>query len=162
MVRGHGVKAIRDGRGLAGSFEEWLARELGRTTEAKDIEHYFKRHELQVGEALFEQGEPSDCVEILTSGCVTITRIDEQGRSIRLRRMVGQTVVGEMGFYRRVPRTADVVAEKVSVTYRLTRKSFENMRAQHPAAATAFDALIIRLLSDRVEFADREISALQS
>jgi SulP family sulfate permease len=154
------LKHLETEEASAISFEEWLARELGGATEAKDIARYFDRHELQVGEVLFEQGEPSDCVEILTSGCVTITRTDGQGRSIRLRSMVGQTVVGEMGFYRRVPRTADVVAEKVSVTYRLTRESFENMRAQHPAAATAFDALIIRLLSDRVEFADREISAL--
>jgi len=94
----------------ADSFEAWLARELGGTAEVKNIARYFKRHELQVGDVLFEQGEPSDCVEIITSGCVTITRKDEQGRSIRLRRMVGYAVVGEMGFYRRVPRTADVLA----------------------------------------------------
>jgi len=44
----------------------------------------------------------------------------------------------------------------------LTREAFKKMRAQDPTAASAFDALIIHLLSDRVEFADREISALQS
>jgi SulP family sulfate permease len=146
----------------ADSFEAWLATELGGAAEVKNIVRYFKRHELQVGDLLFEQGEPSDCVEIITSGCVTITRKDEQGRSIRLRRMVSYAVVGEMGFYRGVPRTADVVAEKVSVAYRLTREAFKRMRAQDPTAASAFDALIIHLLSDRVEFADREISALQS
>jgi len=88
-------------------------------------------------------------------------RSDEATDATRLRRMVGYTVVGEMGFYRRVPRTADVVAEKVSVTYQLTREAFKKMRAQDPAAVSAFDALIIHLLSDR-EFADREILALQS
>jgi SulP family sulfate permease len=34
------------------------------------------------------------------------------------------------------------------------------MQEQDPAAAGAFNKLIIRLLSDRLEFANREISAL--
>ena len=70
------------------------------------IAPYLERHELNVGEALFQQGEPPDSVELLASGCVAITIKDEQGRPIRLRRMMGYTVVGEMGFYRQVPRTA--------------------------------------------------------
>ena len=99
-------------------------------------------------------------VEILASGCVAITIKDEQGRPIRLRRMMGYTVVGEMGFYRQVPRTATVIAEEPSVVYRLTRESFDKMQEQDPTAASVFHKLIIRLLSDRLEFANREISAL--
>jgi SulP family sulfate permease len=74
--------------------------------------------------------------------------------------MMGYTVVGEMGFYRQVPRTATVIAEEPSVVYRLTRDSFDKMQAQDPTAASVFHKLIIRLLSDRLEFANREISAL--
>jgi SulP family sulfate permease len=74
--------------------------------------------------------------------------------------MIGHTVVGEMGFYRGVPRTASVVAEGPTVIYRLTREAFDRMQAENPTAAAAFHKLIIRLLSDRLEFANREISAL--
>ena len=148
------------GEASADSFESWLTAELGGAAEVARIASYFERHELQVDEAVFKQGEPSDCVEIVASGCVTAIRKDEQGRPIRLRRMVGYTVVGEMGFYRQVPRTATVIAEEPSVVYRLSRESFDKMRVQDPAAASAFDNLIIRMLSDRLEFADREISAL--
>lgn len=94
------------------------------------------------------------------SGCVAITIIDEDGRPIRLRRMLGHTIVGEMGFYRGVPRTAHVIAEGPTVIYRLTQKAFDRMQEHDPAAAGAFNKLIIRLLSDRLEFANREISAL--
>ena len=93
-------------------------------------------------------------------GCVAIMIIDEHGRPIRLRRMIGHTVVGEMGFYRDVPRTASVVAEGPTVIYRLTRQAFDKMQAEDPFAAAALHKLIIRLLSDRLEFANREISAL--
>jgi SulP family sulfate permease len=116
--------------------------------------------ELTNGEFLFHQGEPSDSIVLQASGCVAITIVDEHARPIRLRRMLGHTVVGEMGFFRGVPRAASVIAEGPTVIYRLTRKAFEEMQAKDPTAAAALHKLIIRLLSDRLEFANREISAL--
>jgi SulP family sulfate permease len=142
------------------SFETWLAAEFSGSGDMSRIAPYLERRELSVGEAVFRQGEPSDSVVLLASGCVAITIDDEQGRPIRLRRMLGYTVVGEMGFYRRVPRTASVIAEQPSVVYRLTREAFNAIEAADPAAASAFHKLIIRLLADRLEFANREISAL--
>ena len=46
-----------------------------------------------------------------------------------------------------------MIAEEPTVVYRLTRASFNKMQAEDPAAAIAFHMLIIRLLSDRLEFA---------
>ncbi len=142
------------------SFETWLEAEFGGSGDMSRVAPYLERHELRVGEPVFRQGEPSDSIVLLASGCVAITINDEQGRPIRLRRMVGYTVVGEMGFYRRVPRTASVIAEQPSVVYRLTRDAFNTIERDDPGAASAFHKLIIRLLADRLEFANREISAL--
>jgi SulP family sulfate permease len=142
------------------SFESWLTAEFGEGADMSRITPYLERQEVAVGECLFRQGEPSDSLVLLASGCVAITIDDEQGRPIRLRRMVGYTVVGEMGFFRQVPRTATVIAEEPSVIYRLTKTAFDQMQEKDPAAAVAFHKLIIRLLADRLEFANREISAL--
>ena len=142
------------------SFESWLQSEFGEKVEFEKITPYMERQELKSGEFLFRQGEPSDSVVLQASGSVAITIIDEHGRPIRLRRMIGHTVVGEMGFYRGVPRTASVIAEGPTVIYRLTREAFDTMQAEDPTAAAALHKLIIRLLSDRLEFANREISAL--
>jgi sulfate permease, SulP family len=142
------------------SFESWLTAEFGEGADMSRIAPYLERQEVAVGERLFRQGEPSDSLVLLASGCVAITIDDEQGRPIRLRRMVGYTVVGEMGFFRQVPRTATVIAEEPSVIYRLTKTAFDGMQEKDPAAAVAFHKLIIRLLADRLEFANREISAL--
>jgi SulP family sulfate permease len=148
--------------GTAGAhnFESWLTAELGGTANMSRIAAYLQRHERNVGEALFYQGQPSDSVELLASGQLLVTRRDEHGRQIRLRRMVGRTIVGEMGFYRNIPRSATAVAEESSVVYKLTREAFNRMHAQDPTAAAVLHTLIIRLLSDRLEFANREISAL--
>jgi len=142
------------------SFESWLTAEFGEGADMSRITPYLERQEAAVGECLFRQGEPSDSLVLLASGCVAITIDDEQGRPIRLRRMVGYTVVGEMGFFRQVPRTATVIAEEPSLIYRLTKTAFDDMQEKDPAAAVAFHKLIIRLLADRLEFANREISAL--
>jgi SulP family sulfate permease len=142
------------------SFESWLGKEFGGELDFARIARFMEREELEKGAFLFRQGEPSDSVVLQASGCVAITIIDEHGRPIRLRRMVGHTVVGEMGFYRQVPRTASVIAEVPTVVYRLRREAFDRMQAEDPEAAAALHKLIIRLLSDRLEFANREISAL--
>jgi SulP family sulfate permease len=142
------------------SFETWLQTEFGGQIDFDRIAPFMQRQELDNGQLLFKQGEPSDSVVFQASGCVAITIIDEHGRPIRLRRMIGHTVVGEMGFYRHMPRTANVVAEEPTLVYRLTRDAFDQMQEKDPAAAAALHKLIIRLLSDRLEFANREISAL--
>ena len=65
-----------------------------------------------------------------------------------------------MGFYRQAPRAASVIAEESTVVYWLSKQSFDRMEKEHPEAAAAFHELIIRLLSDRLEFANSEIAAL--
>ncbi len=142
------------------SFETWLQNEFGGAIDFDRVAPFMEKQELDDGAMVFSQGEPSDSVVFQASGCVAVTISDEHGRSIRLRRMIGHTVVGEMGFYRQVPRTANVVAEGATVVYLLTRDAFDRMQDKDPAAAAALHKLIIRLLSDRLEFANREISAL--
>lgn len=144
----------------AESFEEWLHKELGGDVDLKRLMLYFERLEFDTGEALIEQGAPADSVDLLASGGVAIVFRDEYGRETRLRRMAGQTVIGEMGFYRQVPRGAAVIAEQPSILYRLTRDAFDRMKKEDPYIASAFDRMIIRLLSDRLDFANKEIAAL--
>lgn len=142
------------------TFEGWLEAELGHSTGVRRLMAYFERHELAAGEILFREGDPPDSVDLLASGNVAITITDQHGRTARLRRMAAQTVVGEMGFYRGVPRAATVVAEEPTVLYRMTREAFDRMQSDDPGTAAAFHRLIVRVLSDRLDFANREISAL--
>ena len=148
------------GAASARSFESWLTAEFGGAADRSRVAPYLERHELAVGETLFSQGEPPDSVEILASGRLAATIEDEHGRPIRLRGMAGYTIVGEMGFYRQIPRSATVIAEEPSIVYRLTREAFDRMQAQDPVAASTFHKLIIRLLSDRLESSDRSLRHL--
>jgi sulfate permease, SulP family len=144
----------------AQSFESWFTAELGGAADMARIAPYLERHEVAVGEALFSQGEPPDSIEILASGRLAATIKDEHGRSIKIRGMVGYTIVGEMGFYRQIRRSATVIAEEPSIVYRLTREAFDRMLTQDPVAASAFHMLIVRLLSDRLASSTRTLGHL--
>lgn len=85
------------GEASSHTFESWLQNELGGDITFERVEPYMTRRELDSGVVLFRQGEPSDSVVFQASGCVAITIAGEYGKSIRLRRMLGHTVVGEMG-----------------------------------------------------------------
>lgn len=155
---------LLSGFDLAGKGEEpleaWMGRELGSAIDVKRLTAYFERIDIAADDELYGQGAPSDSIDLLSTGCVAITIKTDKGRSLRLRRMAAQTVVGEMGFYRDVPRGASVVAIEPSVVFRLTREAFARMQKEDPEAASAFHRFIIRVLSDRLEFANREIAAL--
>ena len=143
------------------TFEEWLEAEVGPQADVARLKSYLDLHEFKTGELLFHQGEPSDSVDLIVSGCIAITIDDENsGRAVKLRRVTGHTIVGEMGFYRQVPRSTNVVAEEPTVVYRLSKESFDRMEQENTGTAAAFHAFIVRVLSDRLEFANREIAAL--
>lgn len=142
------------------NFEEWIAGQLGEDVDIARLCTYLERHEFATGDVLLQQGEVADCVDLLASGEVAIVYRDDEGRETRLRRMSAQTVIGEMGFYRNAPRGAGVIASRPSVVSRLTRDAFDKMQKNDPQIASAFHQMIIRLLSDRLDFANREISAL--
>ena len=142
------------------SFNEWLGEELGDESLVKRLMSYFERIELHKGDVLFAQGDPSDSVEMVAAGCVAVTVTQPDGKVAKLRRMTGQTVIGEMGFYRGQPRAATILAEEPTVVYRLTRKAFLRMHKRDPEIVSSFNRLIVRVLSDRLDFANREIAAL--
>jgi SulP family sulfate permease len=143
------------------TFEQWLAAEVGPQADVARLKSYLDLHEFKAGELLFHQGEPSDSVDLIVSGCIAVTIVDENSsRPVKLRRVTGHTIVGEMGFYRHAPRSTNVMAEAPTVVYRLSKESFDRMEQENATTAAAFHAFIIRVLSDRLEFANREIAAL--
>ncbi len=142
------------------NFEAWIAKAFEAEDAAERIVVYFDRREVAAFTTIFVQGEAPDTIDLVAAGRLAITVLDESGREVRIRSMAGQTVVGEMGFFRSMPRSAKVSAETDAVLYTLTRANMERMRQEEPELAFAFQAFIIRTLADRVEFANREISAL--
>lgn len=141
-------------------FDAWLARELGGKVIAERFKRYLEPIGLDKGSRLFAQGNPADALFFLRSGRVSVILDRQQSAPIRLRSMTGHTVIGEMGLYRDASRIAAVVADMPSEVFRLSKASFRRMEEQEPDLSSAFHAMIVRILADRLSFASNEIAAL--
>ncbi|MBL27402.1 MAG: hypothetical protein CMM50_07630 [Rhodospirillaceae bacterium] len=142
-------------------FDNWLASEMGDPAIAQRFMSILEPLDLDPGSSLFKQGDPADALYLIRNGRVSVVMADLDGRQIRLRSMIGRTVVGEMGYYRSQPRTASVVADIPTTAYRLSVDRLRRMESEQPEIAAAFHTMIVRVLADRLSFANTEIAALQ-
>lgn len=156
------VRAARPGLAQSGAatFEGWLAREIGQANGDRLIASYLVRRELAAGEVVCALGAASDTIEMVAAGSVAVIVPGLGEHAIRVRRMTGGTVVGEMGFFRALPRAASVLAEEPSVVYVMTRESYLRLQVSEPDLCAAFLEFVVRALADRVDVANREIAAL--
>jgi sulfate permease, SulP family len=121
---------------------------------------YLEKRPLEEGTVLIRQGEPPDDLFVLESGRLGVEVGTPDGARIRLRSMRAGVVVGEVGLYMGVPRTADVIAETPSVVLRLTRKSIERMEAEEPELAAALHRWLATTLAERLNDSMRAFDAL--
>jgi SulP family sulfate permease len=149
-----------DAEGLAG-FEPWLQAQLGPTVRAADFIAYLERHDVEGAQVLYRQGEPSDEIDLVAAGRLAVDVTDPStGHTVRARSITTCSAVGEMGFFRGVPRSATVSAEGPAVRFTLTRAAYERMRREQPDLAIAFDDFLLRTLADRMNMSERMVAAL--
>jgi SulP family sulfate permease len=146
--------------GFAG-FEPWLQRQLGASIVAADLLAYFERKDADGSQIFYREGEPADTLDLVAAGNLAIDIAKGDGGSLRVRRIMTHTVVGEMGFFRHSVRSATVSADGPAILFTLTRANLERMRHERPELASAFDDFIIRILADRIDEANREVAALE-
>jgi SulP family sulfate permease len=154
------AKATVDaGSGMAG-FERWLEQQLGSAAVVAELLGYLERKDVPTSQVLYRQGEPAGTIDLVAAGNLSIDVALGNGQTLRVRRIMKHTVVGEMGFVRRSARSATVSTEGPATLFTLTRENFERMRRERHDLASIFDDFIMRVLADRIEFANREIAAL--
>jgi SulP family sulfate permease len=123
---------------------------------------YMERLELGVGDYLMRQGAAADDLFFIESGQVTAQLESPDRPPMRLETMRGGRAVGELGFYMGIPRSADVIADRPSVVYRLTTDSLARMEKEDPEAANAIHRVIVNLVGERMLHLVRTVDALQS
>lgn len=143
------------------SFTSWLASELGGQEAAETLLAFMVRQEVAAGQAIFVAGEPSESIAFVAAGAIEVRLTGLDGTTEIDRRMMGSTVIGEMGFFRRQPRGATVVAEVASVIYVLTRQRMHELDVGQPRLAVELCRFIIRELSGRLAFANDEAGILR-
>jgi SulP family sulfate permease len=100
-------------------------------------------------------------MHIILEGRVSIVVNAGNGNKVRVRSLGRHTTIGEMGLITGQARSATIEAEIASVTYVLTADAFERVRQSNPALCQALLTYVIRVMAERLNFANRTIGALQ-
>jgi SulP family sulfate permease len=124
------------------------------------LKGYLERIHFRPGEYLMRQGETADALYFIETGQVSVYLEVEHHPPVRLQTLNMGTVVGELGIYLNLPRSATVSADENTIAYRLTRQALDEMKAKDTALVIVFHELIVRLVAERLLAADREIIAL--
>src|SRR6202171_5238185 len=99
------------------------------------------RQDLMRGQMLVAQGDPSDSLFMVLHGALAVHRAGEIEPLAELR--AGE-LVGEIGFFANIPRTADVVAIRDTSVLVLTRTAYQKLAEDAPAIVEALLAALAR------------------
>ena len=166
----HGVEwcenkiLARQGSAQLTAFVDRLGGQLKRAfpgiQAAEQLMKYLEQRAIPEGEYLMHKGDPPTEMYFVEEGMVTAQLQADDGQIVRLRSMRGGTTVGEMGLYMGTARTADVIASRPTIVYRLSAEALETMRKQDPEVAALLHEWIARLLAERLAANNRTIAAL--
>lgn len=143
------------------SIYEHLQDENGARMKESEVEvllKYLRRIELPKDAYLFRQDESSDSMYFLESG--KIEAVLENGKQKRLTETQQGGIIGEIGFFLRVPRTASALVTEDAILYKLSRKSYDHMKIIDPHILSIFEESIIKDLAEKVVRNNYEIKLL--
>src|SRR3954464_5192054 len=106
------------------------------------------RQDLVRGEMLVARGEASDSLFMVLHGALAVRRAGEPDPIAELR--AGE-LVGEIGFFANVPRTANVIAIRDTSVLALTRAAYQDLAQDNPAIAEALLAALARRFAQTTE-----------
>src|SRR6516165_6845842 len=153
------IKADQPSGSETESLNDWLVHVVG-SEHAAHLAQECERLEVASGAIIAVEGEPADSMHFIFQGRVSIVVDGGNGRKVRLRSLGRHTTIGEMGLITCQPRSATIEAEVPSVLYVLKAHAFERIRRTNPALCQALLTYVIRVMAERLSFANRSIGAL--
>lgn len=144
-------------------LEDHMASSSQRTLPpdlATALAPYLEERTIAAGEVLMRQGDDTPGMFLISTGRATVQIDDAGGHNVRLRTLLGGTVLGEISLYRNEPCTATVITDTECEVLHLVPQRFEEMCRDDPVVAAQLHRFVARALAARVSHANRTISAL--
>ncbi len=138
---------------------EWLTQSLGQAEFADALIPHLQPSDLSIGDYLCRQGEPTDTLIFIESGRVAVM-VAAGNTEVCVRIFGPHTITGEQGFLLQQPRTASLKVEADTRAWFLSRQTYEELIETNAALIIALMRDIVRVQSERLNFATRQNTAL--
>jgi len=158
----HAEEALLSDVTQSGEAEEGLSeleRAFPEESARQRLLSYGTRMQWGPGEYVIRQGDRSDIMYFVESGRLTAQLETEDGKVIRLRTIRSGTVVGEIGCYLGLPRTASIVADRESSAFRISQPDLSRMETTDPQLAAMFHRFMVRVTAERLAHNTRLLEA---
>jgi SulP family sulfate permease len=132
------------------SAEEALVALVGERDKAVVLLPFFTFHDVQAGDQVFRQGDDSHSSILLVRGNLSAHLDLGGGQSVRLRKFLPGTLVGEMAFYAGRKRSASLVADTDAAIGVISGESILRLNREQPAVAAEFHQMTARLMANRI------------
>jgi sulfate permease, SulP family len=143
------------------SMVDWLTEVVGSRKHAQALFERMTPAPRDAGSYLCRQGDPTDSLLFIERGPVSVTLEVRDHPPLRVRVFGTHTLLGEVGFFLDVPRTANLLAAPSAIVWSLSHQAFDEFMQAYPEEALALTIYVIRLQSERLTFANRQIASLQ-
>jgi SulP family sulfate permease len=134
------------GEEAGGIIEALAARHPGI-----DLDGYFERVSVEADSEVIAQGAPADSLIFLDAGLLRVEVVGGPGAPVTVARCLPGALVGEIGLYAGVPRTARVVSAEPSRFRRIDTAALDRMAEAHPALLADLHRLIAAALARRLQ-----------
>lgn len=154
------AKMINEGRQ---TMSNWLSEICcGNKDTSNHLFKLLKLVEVSENQFICRAGEDSNTLFFIEKGPVAVYTNGDSGEKLRVRVFQDLTLAGEMGFIMNTPRSADLEAQDGSIVWSLERTNYYELISSNPEAERHLLSYIIKLLSERLVFSNREISILRA
>ncbi|MEQ8312849.1 MAG: SulP family inorganic anion transporter [Gammaproteobacteria bacterium] len=126
--------------------------------DVKLLAEYFNVENRKAGEYLFNEGDKGESLYFVGSGTVVVVLQAPKQQEQILRKYKAGAILGEMAIYTGENRTASVRIESDATLFRLDKEKMEAMSRKFPASTAALHTYIVKVLSERLSRANRNLS----
>jgi len=145
----------------------WAVADFGKAwglnaDECVVLERYLDRRVFESGDVVFEEGDRSRSMFLISRGTADVTIPIRDGRRSRLATFQQGTVFGEMALLDGEPRAARIEATASLEVFELTHEAFDRLHAEEHATAMKIQRAVSRVLGKRLRGANELILELDS
>jgi SulP family sulfate permease len=134
----------------ATSAEDALVAIMGEREKAIALLPYFTLHDIRAGDQVFREGDDADGSILLVRGNLSAHLDLGGGQTMRLRKFLPGTLLGEMAFYSGRKRSASVVADTDAIIGVISGESILRLNRDQPTLAAEFHQMAARLMANRI------------